>query len=234
MVQMDDSDGRTPFAGRLIEAMRDAGYPERGGAARLAREMRPVVSERAVGKWMSGDSIPDTKRIEHLSKLLRTSGEWLLTGRGRKSLEESEVVDVSSVYRAAHSTLPIISSVQAGEWGSAADPFEPGEADEWRDVYTKVGPSAFILRVKGDSMTNPNGLPSAPEGSLIVVDPDVVAEHRRLVVAKLDTDQEATFKMLVVDGGQRYLKPLNPDYRPIAVNGSCRIVGVVVQILQDV
>lgn len=32
--------------------------------------------------------------------------------------------------------------------------------------------SSFALRVKGDSMENPSGKKSIPEGAVIVVDPD--------------------------------------------------------------
>jgi SOS-response transcriptional repressor LexA len=40
---------------------------------------------------------------------------------------------------------------------------------------------------------------------------------------------EATFKKLVIDAGKTYLKPLNPQYPLIPINGNCRIIGVVVQ-----
>nr|MBF4396130.1 LexA family transcriptional repressor [Vibrio anguillarum] len=49
-----------------------------------------------------------------------------------------------------------------------------------------------------------------------------------LVVAKLDNVNEATFKKLVVDSGQKYLKPLNPNYPLLPINGNCKIIGVVV------
>jgi SOS-response transcriptional repressor LexA len=47
------------------------------------------------------------------------------------------------------------------------------------------------------------------------------------VIAKLTDSDEVTFKKLVIDAGQKYLKPLNPNYRTIEINGNCRIVGVV-------
>lgn len=48
------------------------------------------------------------------------------------------------------------------------------------------------------------------------------------VVAKLTDDNEATFKKLIVDAAVKYLKPLNPAYRLIELNGNCKILGVVV------
>lgn len=121
--------------------------------------------------------------------------------------------------------VPLISWVQAGEWAEIVDNFAPGEADEWRDTTASIGPHAFALRVEGDSMTAPSGL-SIPEGAVVIVDPDTEYRNGSIVVAKLVDTQEATLKKLVVDGPNKYLKPLNPAYAPIPINGNCRIVGV--------
>ncbi len=50
-----------------------------------------------------------------------------------------------------------------------------------------------------------------------------------LVIAKLEDSNEVTFKKLVIDGGQRYLKGLNPQWPLVSVNGNCRIIGVAIQ-----
>jgi len=71
---------------------------------------------------------------------------------------------------------------------------------------------------------------SVPEGYLILVDPEAQPENGSLVVAKLDSAQEATFKKLVIDGPNKYLKPLNPNYDPIKINGNCKLIGVVKEI----
>ncbi|HHL7211537.1 TPA: LexA family protein, partial [Enterobacter hormaechei subsp. xiangfangensis] len=49
------------------------------------------------------------------------------------------------------------------------------------------------------------------------------------VIAKLSDSNEATFKKLVIDGAQKYLKGLNPQWPLVAVNGNCRIIGVAVE-----
>ncbi|TYN14394.1 LexA family transcriptional repressor, partial [Salmonella enterica subsp. enterica serovar Typhimurium] len=45
---------------------------------------------------------------------------------------------------------------------------------------------------------------------------------------KLEDENEATFKKLVMDTGRRFLKPLNPQYPMIEISGNCKIIGVVV------
>ena len=122
-------------------------------------------------------------------------------------------------------SVPLISWVQAGEWAEIVDTFQPGEADEWRETTANVGPHAFALRVQGDSMTSPAGI-SIPEGSVVIIDPDADYHNGSIVVAKLVDTQEATLKKLVIDGPNKYLKPLNPSYAPIPINGNCRIIGV--------
>ncbi|EBM5549197.1 LexA family transcriptional repressor, partial [Salmonella enterica] len=44
----------------------------------------------------------------------------------------------------------------------------------------------------------------------------------------LEGENEATFKKLVMDAGRKFLKPLNPQYPMIEINGNCKIIGVVV------
>jgi len=77
-------------------------------------------------------------------------------------------------------------------------------------------------------MTSPVGM-SIPEGMYVLVDTGKEPINGSLVVAKLTDANEATFKKLVIDAGKTYLKPLNPQYPLIPINGNCRIIGVVVQ-----
>lgn len=75
--------------------------------------------------------------------------------------------------------------------------------------------------------------PVFPQGSTIIVDPSVDARAGSYVIVRLEGTQEATFKQLVVEGGSTYLKPLNPRYPIMQVNGEATICGVVVQLVMD-
>ena len=70
--------------------------------------------------------------------------------------------------------------------------------------------------------------PEFTEGDTIIVDPEREALHANFVVVKLEDAQEATFKQLIIDGGQKFLRPLNAHYPVMAINGNATIVGVVV------
>jgi SOS-response transcriptional repressor LexA len=97
----------------------------------------------------------------------------------------------------------------------------------WVETTVKVSKYSFALRVSGDSMTNPFGAPSLPEGFIVIVDPEIQAIHGSIVVARLENSSEAMIKQLIIDGPNRYLKPLNPNYRTIQINETCVICGVV-------
>jgi SOS-response transcriptional repressor LexA len=93
--------------------------------------------------------------------------------------------------------------------------------------YHAQGP-AFWLSVVGDAMTAPSGI-SIAEGMMILVDPAIVPEPGKLVIAQWPDSAEATFRKLIEEGGQRYLVPLNPTYPKALFTEECRIIGVVVQ-----
>lgn len=116
--------------------------------------------------------------------------------------------------------VPLISSVEAGNWSHAADLLQPGEGHEWIETGVTIQSHTFALRVEGDSME-----PEFAPGTILIVEPEMDAYPGDFVIAK-NGDQEATFKQLVRDGADLYLKPLNPRY-PIKPLGHNRIIGVV-------
>jgi SOS-response transcriptional repressor LexA len=130
-----------------------------------------------------------------------------------------------------NNSVPLISWVQAGSWAEANTICDTERFDDWIDIAIETGSDAFALKVVGNSMLNPTGSPSIPEDSIIIVDPETEAENGKIVVAMLKSTSEATLKKLVIDGPNKYLMPLNPDYKPISINGDCLIIGVVRQVI---
>lgn len=116
--------------------------------------------------------------------------------------------------------VPLLSNVQAGMYTEFVDNLHPGEG-----TYEKIPTTApvnrytFALRVVGDSME-----PEFTDGMQLIIEPELDPRHNDFVVAKNGGD-ETTFKQLVQDGGDWYLKPLNPRY-PIKPLGNSTIIGV--------
>lgn len=73
-------DARQAFSARLHQALDALGLPVRGRATWL--HDRTGLSQKAVGKWLNAESMPDTKRLEGLAKLLSVDARWLLSGQG--------------------------------------------------------------------------------------------------------------------------------------------------------
>lgn len=219
------------FKDRMQQRMQELGIK----SVDIHRELG--VSKTTVSFWLNGSNEAGGNNLLALAKYLECSPEWLKFGDGAPDANPSHKgsnisqpnagpSNVASVYFKEARKFPVISWVTAGDWAEAIDMFQPGVAEQWEASDCNVGDNAFWLRVIGDSMTAPSGV-SIPEGHLILVDPAASADNGSLVVAKLVDSDEVTFKKLVIDAGQKYLKPLNPNYRTIEINGNCRIVGVV-------
>ncbi len=172
------------------------------------------------------------------------SVDWLVYGAGDMVLTDGSVdvpngfhKDVSSQTNFSgdnvrladlRKAVPMISWVQAGMWTEIQDNFLPGEAESWISPnHSKPNGHAFALVVEGDSMTSPYpGARSFPEGTVLIVDPDMGYGPGDFVIAKDVLTQSATFKQLTTDGGRWYLKPLNPSYASTEIDDpAIRVIG---------
>lgn len=213
-----------------------------GEAVRILRQKLGMTLE-AVAAKVSGYDAGNLSRFERdqqdipHQKLNEVAAALGITGLQLKLFEMygEEVNERFSIRDletgiASRPKVPVISWVQAGAFNDANDPHEPGDGNKWVEAPTRHGPHTFALEVRGDSMTNPSGnRPTFPDGSIIIVDPDVQAENRSFVIAKFPEDDEATFKQLIKEAaGTILLAPLNPRYPTIPVDKEMIICGVVI------
>lgn len=185
------------------------------------------ITKGAVSHWLNARREPS---IQEIAKILRFLGKRSFSvGADGSIIDETLSGDVGYVgaYEPGNK-YPVISKVQAGAWVEACEPYTLKDIDLWLESDAHIQGDAFWLEVEGDSMTAPMGL-SIPEGTFVLFDTGREAVNGNLVVAKLVDDNEATFKKLVIDGSQRYLKGLNPQWPMIAINGNCKIIGVAVE-----
>jgi SOS-response transcriptional repressor LexA len=87
---------------------------------------------------------------------------------------------------------------------------------------------AFAIQVENDCMEAIQG-PSFPKNCIIVLDTNCVPRSGDFVLARLKQGTGATllFRQLVIDGNQRYLKALNPQYPLTEMQADDAICGVV-------
>lgn len=176
------------------------------------------VSGVAVGYWEKDLNLPNGEALIKLAQFFNTTESYILYGISSKNAHNV----VTTIRK-----IPVLSYVQAGRFTESVSAELYDEALEYIDTSLRISPASFALTVQGDSMTNPSGMPSIPEGVKIIVDPSEEPVHGKIVVARLNGTSEVTVKKLMVDGPSKFLCPLNPRYPNIPINGNCEIVGVV-------
>lgn len=194
-----------------------AGFAELLGIS--ASQLSQLLGENSVRNI--GDKM--ARKIEVALKL---SNAWLDSIH-----EDPPKVDVNVSHPRDYkptARYPVLSKVQAGAWDEACEPYTIKDVDMWLESDAHTQGDAFWLKVEGDSMTAPMGL-SIPAGTYVLFDTGREAVNGSLVVAKLTDDNEATFKKLIIDGSQKYLKGLNPQWPMIPVNGNCKVLGVAIE-----
>lgn len=214
--------------------IRSARKDKKWSQARLAEECGWDSASR-VGNYEQDTREPVLEDIRLMAEKLGVREAWLSSGDEPKHpTAEALSVSLGSNIEPGppvRGKVPLISQVSAGEWCEASDPFPPGVADDWIETTARVGSRAFALRVRGDSMTNPTGFPSFPDGVIVIVDPDCHPVHGSYVIAKIGLGGDAMFKRLSYDDGAVYLLPLNPKFDPVKVDDprELHICGVVVK-----
>ena len=104
-----------------------------------------------------------------------------------------------------------------------------GQGITFISIPNKKNHKQFALEIKNDSMISPTpGIRSFLINDVIVIDPEQPCKDGDYVVALKGKEQEPVFAQYVGYGGEYYLKPLNPQYPNINMNGEILICGVVV------
>lgn len=167
------------------------------------------VSRGTVQQWENGKTAPNRKRQPLVAAALGLSVAELMSGAAN--------TDAGPELKGR---VPLISNVQAGAFREFVDNYQPGDGgEELIATSVPVKRHTFALRVTGDSME-----PEFLAGMILIIEPELEPNPGDYVVAKNGGD-ETTFKQLVSDGGDWYLKPLNARY-PIKPLGKSQIIGV--------
>lgn len=195
------------------------------GQEKLAEHLG--ITKGAVSHWLNARREPS---LEDIAKIMRYLGlkEFVVNHDGTISPTGSisNIGEIKPYTRGER--YPVLSKIQAGAWAEAVEAYTLKDVGLWLESDAHVQGDSFWLEVDGDSMTSPHGL-SIPEGTFVLFDTGREPVNGSLVVAKLIDDNEATFKKLVIDGSQKYLRGLNPQWPMVPINGNCKIIGVAIE-----
>ncbi|MFJ4375156.1 LexA family protein [Pseudomonas japonica] len=175
---------------------------------------RVGVTQGAVGLWLRGERELTLKRMNQILVAIELP-HMQMTATSMLAEEP------------ANYGLPTTFRYPLSDWQRLAAIAEDAPGAQEITDYKALG-TAFWLRVEGDAMTAPTGL-SISAGMLVLVDTGVEVQVGRLVIARVPGNSLGLLRQLVVEGGQRFLKPLNPSY-PITLCGDdCELLGVAIQ-----
>lgn len=215
-------------------------------AARAGYEGTNYVNQLATGHSPLGK-----RTVSKFENAFALSSTWFTTPHPDAWLQHLEGVDdevtpligdnISSGPALLDNRVPEISWVAASGWSAASDPYEPGVSMNWHSTTKPHSKSTYALRVKGDSMVNSKNIPPTYfDGQVILVDPelagDCVSGDRVIALLKdesLPHEHQVTFKQLVIDGGDRFLRPLNTDGSFRTIREDFEIIGKVIAVIGE-
>ncbi len=224
------------FARRLVEAMLENGFATKrqakSGVEVATLKVVAGVSQDMARRYAEGLALPSPDRMQAIANWLGVRLPWLRDGIEPKYIK-LRYGDNVSIAKPALRAVPVINSVQAGNFKEVVDDYAPGAG--MAAIYTDdegLGRYAFGLIVEGPSMRE-----EFWPGDKVIIDPDVIPNPGDFVVAKCCDKEEATFKKYRPRGTDSNgveifdLIALNPDYAPIHANADypCRIVGTMTE-----
>jgi SOS-response transcriptional repressor LexA len=195
---------------RLKQALASRGITQ----SKLAKEIG--VSQQSI-QYLSSGKARKSGHTASIARALNISVDWLEKGIGQMEVDIDNALPTYKVL----SSIPLISWVQAGQWAD----IQLGEIEQFYPCPENHSQHTYALEVKGESMS-----PDYINGEIIFVDPEVEARNGSCVVVRQNGNSEATFKQLIVDGNQKYLKALNPNWPSpiIEMLPDATICGVVI------
>jgi SOS-response transcriptional repressor LexA len=197
------------------------------------------ISRSSVSEWESDRSRPSNDKLMRLAEVLSTSVNELLADDGNSG-QKLPLIEVSKTHTSdtliapdmtaptrTAGKLPVLSWIQAGEWGEIVDNLREQGVQEWESCPFE---GDFILPVIGDSNFNPGGERSYREGEHLSVSTKIEPRHRSMVIVKRKGEASAICRQLLIENdGVLMLQALNPSWpeRYTKVDRDTEIIGVV-------
>ncbi len=150
------------------------------------------------------DPLIEKQVIMAAALINKTHGEYVSYYRKDSAGEKEKI----------NNLVPIISYADAGEGFNYTDQSYPvGAADEYVAKPVDLrDPSAYALRVKGDSM-----FPKLDEGDIIIVSPQQEAKSNKLAVVRTKKG-EVYLKKVILTQNNMLLQSINPNYAPMSLS----------------
>lgn len=212
-------------------------FVDRAGMSqeKFANEFGIGTTQGSVWQYLKGKIPLNTDALLKFSRGLKVTTAEISPTLAQRLLDHPDIGRrvVANVAGSPKDTrrIPVLDYITCGNQGAVVDAYAKGDGSE--EIFTDLdlGKEAFGLIIRGDSM-----LPEFKPGDKVIIDPAVQPMPGDFVVAKVNSEQEATFKKYrprgVNDAGEPVfeLVPLNEDYETIRSDRvPCRIIGTMVE-----
>ncbi|MBI5448494.1 MAG: helix-turn-helix domain-containing protein [Gammaproteobacteria bacterium] len=187
----------------LCEILSRLMFEKKIRTAELARRVN--LPQPTVHRIVTGSSPkPHRSSLLPLAEFFGVSIEQL---RGFAPIPWLTLPENTRMTLAGWQEVPIIAWEEAAYWHHYAA--QPPQAISSNNLFTdaKISNHSFVLRMNDASMA-----PLFPIGTFLIVDPEKSVKDRGFVVVKLKETPLPVFRQLLIDGSQRYIKPISPEF----------------------
>lgn len=187
----------------------------------LAR--RTGIGQPVVHRIASGET--DNPKVATLSPIANFFAVSISQLIGDEPLPENRLPGTYNPGAHGWTQVPLLAWERVLEWPNLSDHSKPIQSIS---TDMNVSKNAYALTVRDTTME-----PRFPEGTIIILDPAIQPEDRDYAVVYVEGHKLPTFKQILIDGNSRYIKPLNPDFKPATLDKNYRFLGVMVQARMD-
>ncbi len=189
----------TKNGSKLSNVLKTLMFKKNIRTSQLARNLE--LPQQTLQRIVSGTSTnPHTKTLKPIADFFGISIDQL---KGTAPLPESVVdIDLPSTKPKARA-VPIVLWDEIDNYIDQPQNYAPKEHTY---IDQNLSKTIFALHLPESSME-----PYFPKDSMLILDVQKQATDRSFILARLDETVTYIFRQLIIDGDQKYLKPMNPD-----------------------
>lgn len=189
----------------LARHLRDLMHDRQVNEAELSR--RTKIPPATLHKILSGKTAdPRISTLQTLAHYFELTVDALLYGKSQTQMQAVPILSWSDCIKVNTS----LKKINHASWHS------------W--IITEYhGANIYGLSSK------PAMEPRFPKGTVLIINPDLVAQDGDLAIVSFPNSPEATLRELFFDGPTKLLLPVNPNGNKEQLNDSVRIIGVVIE-----
>ena len=154
---------------------------------------------------------PQLASLEPLAKYFSITIDQLL---GKEPIQWLEQTQEKELKEMGIRRVPLLDWSEVISWiNTKNQKFLPDKPDQKLLTESPVSQEAFALSINDASME-----PLFPIGCKVIFDPNKELRDRSYVLVKLTQKNEPIFRQLILDAGDRFIKPLSPDLEKFSMH----------------